>query len=71
MLVSDIAIESGVVSPVKRALDGKTYKRAIWFQLIYETCLRFIPKEFLEWLIEAKPTEKTFAKFGTNIEVIC
>ena len=31
---------------------------------MYDTCLRFIPKGFFEWLIEAKPTELILAKFG-------
>ena len=43
----DVAIESGVITigSVGKVLDGKTFKRAIWFYaLMYETCLRFIPK---------------------------
>ena len=38
---------------------------------MYETCLRFIPRRVLEWLIEDKPHEVVLAKFGASREIIC
>ena len=72
--LGDVTIESGVIAvgSVRKILDGKAYKRAIWFRkLMYETCLRFMPKRFFEWLIKGKPTEVILNAFGVSIEVIC
>ena len=38
---------------------------------MHETCLRFIPKGFFEWMREVKPIEVTFTEFGASIELKC
>lgn len=60
-----VAIESGsiAVGSIRGELDGKANEREIPFhKLMYETCLRIIPKGFFEW-----STKVILAEFGVII----